>query len=64
MIIKILVGAEVIPRDYTGQVILHVGSGGLCNVEKRDKAGLIDQLRGMNERRVLDILANSCNNSV
>jgi len=32
-IIGILVRCNVIPADYTGQVILHIGKGNLCDVE-------------------------------
>ena len=70
LIIQLLIKANVIPQGYTGQVILHVGCGGLCNIERRDKGeqnGLLDRLQGMNEKKYLDILSFSChisNNTV
>jgi len=36
-IIEILIRCKVIPSDYVGQVVLHVGQGGLCDVERREK---------------------------
>jgi hypothetical protein len=57
IILKMLVSANVIPEKYTGQVILHVGSGSICDIERREKKeniGLIDALKGMNEKILLD----------
>jgi hypothetical protein len=36
-IMEILIRCKVIPSDYVGQVVLHIGQGGLCDVERRTK---------------------------
>jgi len=36
-IIEILIRCKVIPPDYVGQVLLHIGQGGLCDVERRER---------------------------
>ena len=36
-IMEILIRCKVIPPDYVGQIVLHVGQGGLCDVERRDR---------------------------
>ena len=36
-IMAILLRCRVIPENYVGQVVLHVGQGGLCDVESRTK---------------------------
>lgn len=36
-IMEILIRCKVIPPDYVGQVVLHIGQGGLCDVESRTK---------------------------
>lgn len=36
-IMEILIRCKVIPSDYVGQVVLHIGQGGLCDVENRTK---------------------------
>jgi len=51
LIQQILVKSEIIPQGYTGQVIFHFGSGGLCEIERRDKEKirLKEHLNGMDE---------------
>jgi len=36
-IMEILVRCKVVSPDYVGQVVLHIGQGGLCDVETRIK---------------------------
>lgn len=36
-IMEILIRCKVIPPDYVGQVVFHIGQGGLCDVESRIK---------------------------
>lgn len=36
-IMDILIRCRVVPPDYVGQIVLHVGQGGLCDVESRTK---------------------------
>lgn len=36
-IIDILVRHKVIPEGFSGQIVLHVGQGGICDVERRDR---------------------------
>jgi len=36
-IMEILIRCKVVPPDYVGQVVLHIGQGGLCDVERREK---------------------------
>lgn len=36
-IVDILVRCKVIPEGFNGQVVLHVGQGGLCDIERRDR---------------------------
>jgi len=51
LILQILVKSEIIPPGYTGQVVFHIGQGGICEVERRDKEGmrLRSRLNGMND---------------
>ena len=51
LILQILIKSEIIPQGYTGQVVLHFGSGGLCEIERRDKdkTRLKERLNGMND---------------
>ena len=52
LIVEILMKTDVIPPKYTGQVILHFGSGGLCDVECKETKG---KLVCLQEKKVLDI---------
>jgi len=66
LILQLFINAGVIPQGYTGQVILHIGCGGLCSIERRDKGeqnGLLNRLEGMNENKYLDILKVSVHNN-
>jgi hypothetical protein len=70
LIVQILKNAGVISDRYTGQVILHIGTGSLCNVEMREKpkgSEYYDRLCGMNERIFLTTVsdcAKAMNNSI
>ncbi len=50
LIMEILVRTKVIESNYSGQVVLHIGQGGLCDVERRpvfaSKRGLKSLLEG------------------
>jgi len=37
LIVEILVRSKIISHNYVGQVVLHIGQGGLCDVERREK---------------------------
>ncbi len=65
-IIAILKAAAVIPDRYTGQVVLHVGEGNLCNVEPRERphgTEHFDRLQALNENILLTNLSG-CGNQV
>jgi hypothetical protein len=56
LIMKLLMESKVIPQGFTGQVILNIGSGGLCSVERWEKNGLKRNLQGMNEKIFSSVL--------
>lgn len=70
LIVKILANAGIIPERYTGQIVLHIGCGALCNVEMREKpkgSEHYNRLCGMNEKILLTTFfdcAKHMNNSV
>ncbi len=37
LLVELLIKAKIIPQGFTGQVILHIGQGGLCDVERYEK---------------------------
>jgi len=52
LIATILVESSVIPDKYTGQVILHLGDGTICDVECVDRK---KRLATLLDKKVLDI---------
>jgi hypothetical protein len=63
LILQILVKSEIIPEGYTGQIVFHIGQGGMCEVERRDKEGtrLRNRLNGMNDYFLDKLFSHSYN---
>ncbi len=55
-IMKILTESKVVPSGFTGQVVLNVGQGAISSVERWEKNGLMQNLKGMNEVSFMRIL--------